>query len=422
MKSYYKSRSLMVLIITTLCVLGIWASQATIYEIVQGSGRVIPLTRTQKVQHLEGGIIKEIYIREGEHVKKGDELFLIDSLATNSEYNELMITHLSTQVKIRRLLAEKEGKKTLSISDLTGINSDRVIQSEKSLFKARRNELLRSLSILNQKVRQKELQIRKLKTEMENRKGELDISKKQMNINSRLHSKGVISETKLLASESQVQSLATKYRLSTTQLPVLEAEMSELKEKEGQITEERLSEILGDLNSEKVRFERIEEQLKKLQDRLTRATVLSPSDAIVNSLFVTTPGAVVQPGDVLLELTPTDGNVLIEGKVRAQDRGRIWLGQSVVVRVSAYDFTHYGALDGKVFDISADSFVDEMSGSYYRVKIKLDQATIKEKSEMKIITGMTADFHIRTGMRTVLQMVLAPVIEELWFTLAPLQE
>ncbi len=226
-----------------------------------------------------------------------------------------------------------------------------------------------------------------------------------------MRAKGVISETKLLESQSHVKSLDTRYSVATTQIPVAKAELGELQHKREQKSDERLSEVLNELNNEKIRFERVEEQLKKLKDRLTRATILSPSDAIVNSLFITTPGAVVQPGAVLLELTPTGGEVLIEGFIRAQDRGRVWLGQSVVVRVSAYDFTEYGALNGSLFDISADSFADDTNQIYYRVKIKLDGDELKSNKNVKIIPGMTADFHIGSGMRTVLQMIFAPVLE-----------
>lgn len=419
---YYKSHSLILLVIVTILVLSTWASKATIYEIVKGSGRVIPQTRTQKVQHLEGGIIKDIYVREGQHVEKGSELFLVDALATNAEYDELMITRLYSQVKIRRLLAEKEKKKHLKITDISGKEAQRIIQAEKSLFSARRKEYLRSISILDEQIKQKKLEITKLKTESQKRKDELGIARKQLEINLRLRSKGVISETKLLDSQSHVKSLDTRYSVVTTQIPVAKAELGELQHKREQKSDERLSEVLNELNNEKIRFERVEEQLKKLKDRLTRATILSPSDAIVNSLFVTTPGAVVQPGAVLLELTPTGGEVLIEGRIRAQDRGRVWLGQSVVVRVSAYDFTEFGALNGSLFDISADSFVDDMSQSYYRVKIKLDEEGLAANPDIKIIPGMTADFHIRAGMRTVLQMIFAPVLEELWFGLEPLNK
>lgn len=419
---HYKSRSLLVLIIITVALLTVWASQATIYEIVKGSGRVIPQTRTQKVQHLEGGIIKDIYVQEGQHVEKGSELFLVDALATNAEYDELMITRLYSQVKIRRLLAEKENKKHLKIRGIKGKDAAKIIKAEKSLFKAHRKEYLRSLSILNEQIKQKKLQITKLETESEKRLAELEVARKQLKINLRLRGKGVISETKLLESQSRVRSLDTRYSVATTQIPVAKAEIIEIEQKKAQKADERLSEVLNELNNEKIRFERVEEQLKKLKDRLTRAMILSPSDAIVNSLFITTPGAVVQPGAVLLELTPTGGEVLIEGRIRAQDRGKVWLGQSVVVRVSAYDFTEYGALNGSVFDISADSFVDDASQSYYRVKIKLDKETLSKNSDVKIIPGMTAEFHIRSGMRTVMQMIFAPVLEELWFGLEPLNK
>lgn len=419
--SFYKSRSLFLLVIFSVLLIGLWAYKAKIYEVVQGTGRVVPQVKTQQVQHLEGGIVKEIFVSEGEHVKKGQPLFLIDSLATSAEYNELMITRDFSNVKIKRLNAEKEGKETFDVDVPTSnFSLYQTAQAEKSLFEARKKEFERGLSIIDEQINQKELEIEKFESEKEKRLAELDVAKKQLEINLRLRSKGVISETKLLDSQSQVTSLDTRLTIVSSEIPVVTSELEEARQKRKRVADERLSKILSELNDEKVNLERVEEQLRKIKDRLTRATVLSPSDGIVNSLFVLSSGAVVQPGAPLLELTPTDGNVLIEGRIRASDRGDVWLGQSVIVRVSAYDYTKYGALDGKVVDISADSFVTEREQIYYRVKIQLDLS--ENKNGMEIMPGMTADFHIRTGVKTVLQMLFAPAIEELWFNMSPLND
>lgn len=421
LNSFYKSRSLFLLVIFSVFLIGLWSYKAQIYEVVQGTGRVVPQVKTQQVQHLEGGIVKEVFVAEGEHVKKGQPLFLIDSLATSAEYNELVIMRDFSNLKIKRLIAEKEGQETFHIDVPTSNYSlYQTAQAEKSLFEARKKEFERGLSIIDEQINQKELQIDKLESEKEKRLAELDVAKKQLEINLRLRSKGVISETKLLDSQSQVTSLDTRLTIVTSEIPVVTSELKEARQKRERVADERLSTVLSELNDEKVNLERIEEQLRKIKDRLTRATVLSPSDGIVNSLFVLSAGAVVQPGAPLLELTPTDGSVLIEGRIRASDRGNVWLGQSVIVRVSAYDYTKYGALDGKVVDISADSFVTDREQIYYRVKIQLDLP--KNKNGMDIMPGMTSDFHIRTGVKTVLQMLLAPAIEELWFNMSPLND
>lgn len=433
MKGFYESkvkkssRSLVLLSAFTIVVAIVWASEAKIHDVVKGGGRIIPQARTQQVQHLEGGIVQAILVHEGDHVKKGDELFVINSLATNAEFNELSITRLFSEIKIARLTAEKDGLDHFDTSAIiashleSSMNVHEAIQAEVALFDARRNEFLRSVSILEEQANQKKLVIEKLETEKKNRGEELNVARRQTEINLRLRAKGVVSESKLLDSQSKLTSIETQIASANSQIPVVQAELKELSEKLKRVGEERISKIVDELSHERLKLEQIDEQLKKLTDKLARATVVSPSRAIVNRILVTTPGAVVQPGALLLELTPTEGDVLVEGRVRAQDRGRIWIGQDAIVRVSAYDFTHYGGLAGNVMDISADSFTEEGLGSYYRVKIKLRSDTFDEKSDIKVMPGMTVDFHIQTGVRSIMEMILSPVLEELWFTTSPLK-
>lgn len=415
-------RPLIFLCVMALVSVVVWASQATLHEIVKGSGRIVSQTRTQPVQHLEGGIIQDIFVKEGDVVKAGDPLFMVNSLVTNSEYNELMITRLFTQIKIQRLIAEQQGEADFTFDVDTSIaNAEQFFLSQKEIFQARQNELESHVKVLDEKINQKSFYIDKLVKELENRNEELNVSKKQLKIDQRLLDKGVISESKFLQTRSHLTGLETEVQMVRDEIPVSKAELKEAKENKNQIREAFLSSVSDELSQEKVKFQQIEERLNKLKDRLNRATVVSPSAGTVNRIFVNTPGQVIQSGDTLLELAPSGGKVLVEGRLRAEDRGRTWIGQNAIIRVSAYDFSKYGSIDGAVEDISADSFVDDYGNTFYRVKIGLDEASIPQSDAYKILPGMTVEFHIKAGVKTVLQMLLSPVLEELWFGFSMLQ-
>ena len=414
-KTVWQRRGILILVISAFALLGLWAQQTQIQEVVQGQGLIVPQTRTQQVQHLEGGIVQKILVKEGVPVTKGTPLFQIHALATASELDELEINQVAFTAKKERLLAEQAGKSRLTFSKELTQSRSNALSAEKELFNSRKREFEQELDVLKQQEEQKRLEISKLKTQLSSLDDELQISRRQMTINMRLHAKGAVSESKLLDSQAKVTALETKRAQAESQIPVVQSELKETQSLFQQTTQQRQTEITDELAEVKLKLEQLEERGKSLKDKVSRTTVLAPTDGIVNRLMVTTTGGVVQPGAVLAELTPTDGLILVEGRVRAQDRGRIWLQQPVIVRVSAYDFTRFGGLTGKVSDISADSFSDDSSNIFYRVRIQLDQTSFD--SDSPILAGMTVDFHIQTGERSILQMILAPLLEELWFTL-----
>lgn len=408
----------------TLALLFLWASQTSMQDVVRGQGRVVPQAKTQKVQHLEGGIVQEILVREGQVVKKDAPLFRINAITANAEVEDTQLRSVALQARQERLQAEQSGTALEFSPGLSSLDrAASILSAEQEVFQSRKREFDRELSVADEQVQQRRLSIVKLESELSSTQKELDIAKRQLEINTRLHAKGALSEAQLLNAQAGVSSLEGRMVNTQTQIPVVQAELKELRHRSQQINDERQSKISSELSEVGLQLEQLGEKRKTLDDRLSRTSVVAPMDGIINQLYVTTAEGVIQPGQVLAELTPTSGDVLVEGRVRARDRGKIWLGQAALVRVSAFDYTHYGALAGKVEDISADSFVDEHNPTapFYRVKIRLKSnafANAKE-GEATVLPGMTVDFHIQAGSRTILQTLLAPLLEEMWISFAP---
>ncbi|PZP40651.1 MAG: hypothetical protein DI585_00030 [Pseudomonas fluorescens] len=402
----------------TACTLGLglaaWITWAPLDEVVRGMGHIIPQARTQTIQHLEGGIIDAILVQEGQVVDKGAPMFRIHDQTARTARDEQAIGLQALMFKRTRLEAEQNGLAKPAFNPTDVQERPDLAQNEQQLFDARRDDFRRQQEILREQQHQKKLQADDATVQVTNLREELATARKQLGINQKLRDSGALSESRLLETQAQVQQLETRIATAEGQIPVLRAALSELSKRESQLNEERLSKIADELSTVNVQLKQYEERDKSLGDRLDRTVVVAPANGVINRLMVTTVGGVVQPGAALAELTPTDGALLVEGRVSARDRARIWNGQPVTVRISAYDYASYGSLEGVVRDISADSLRDEQGNTFYRVTISLpdSHAAAKTKTDTlasaKLVPGMTVDFYVRGERKSVLWQVTMP--------------
>lgn len=386
------------------CALGAWVAFAPLDEVVRGVGRIVPQSHTQLIQHLEGGIVDEILVREGQVVKHGQPLFRLHDQSARTERDEQAIGAQALAFKQARLQAEQDGAATLTLPADASAKFPDLAQNEQQLFAARQSDLQHQVSILREQMNQKQLQMADVKAQVASLRAEQSTAQKQLEINTKLRQGGALSESRLLESQAQVQNLSTRIAQAEGQVPVLQAEVNELAKRERQLREERKSKVADELATVNVQLQQLGEREKSLGDKLKRTLVVAPANGIINKLGVTTVGGVVQPGAVLAELTPTDGGLLLEGKVAARDRARVWNGQQVTVRISAYDYASYGSLEGTVRDVSADTFKEEQGGTFYRVLIDLPHASMAGpgNGEQPLMPGMTADFYVKGARQTAL--------------------
>ncbi len=383
-----------------------WASLTTIDERVRASGRVIPAGDSKIIQHLEGGIINEILVTEGQTVDQGDVLFYIKNQRAESEEQELRIELNALRVKKLRLEAELDDKNELEFSeDLEDDYAD-IIRSENMIFLSKRSEFNQSMQGLEQQLRQKVLKLDELNATTANLTKELAVAKEQLDIKLRLRKKGAVSRTQYLDSLSEVRNFETKLEQAEKEIPITKSELSELTNVMEETRQKYFTENGEELNKVKVEIKKLAERLESYQDEVDRTAITSPVNGIVNDIAINTIGGIIQPGGKLAEIIPINEQLIVEGRISTNDRGKIWPGLPVVAVITAYDYTLYGGIEGELTYISANSFIDNQNQEYYQIRTSLDKSDFG--SDKPVFPGMTAEVNIIVGEISVLYAILKP--------------
>jgi adhesin transport system membrane fusion protein len=388
----------------------IWAAFAELDEVTRGEGKVIPSNKMQVIQNLEGGIVSEILVDEGEIVEKGQPLLRLDDIRFSSSYRESRSKYLSLLAKAARLEAEAQNQPVQMPESL--LKEDReLVANEIALFESRKDELESNLSIL----RQQESQTKQEMAELEAKKNRLARSyalvREELGMSEPLAEDGAISEVEILRLKRSVNDLRGEMEAARLALPRLQAAHEEVRNKIKDLVITFRTEARSELNDIQVELSSVKESMKSQEDRVSRTLVKSPVKGAVNQIMVTTIGGVIQPGMDLMEIVPLEGSLLVEAHVRPADIAFLRPKQHAKVKLTAYDYAIYGGLDAKLEHISADTITDEDGESYYLIRVRTERSYLgSEESPLEIIPGMTATVDILTGEKTVLDYLLKPVL------------
>ena len=388
----------------------VWASLATLDEITRGSGKVIPSSQVQVIQNLEGGIVSELGVQEGQIVNKGDVLLRIDNTRFMSSLRENTQHYLSLKAKNARLKAETEGLPFEIHADALAEYPE-LVEQERVLYESRQKELDTSREILKQQIAQRRQDLASFTARLEQNKRSYTLLDKELTMTRPLVAQGVMSEVEMLRLERQANDL--KGEISSAEISMLR-EQSKLEEalnklEEAEINFKNLAHV--ELNETSAELRRLAETNMALEDRVKRTTVTSPVRGTVKRLLVNTIGGVVQPGSDLVEIVPLEDNLLIEAKIRPSDIAFLSPGLKAIVKVTAYDFSIYGGLEASVERISADTITDDDGESFYIVRVRTNQSYIDTPhAPLPIIPGMLTEVNILTGKKTVLAYLLKPIL------------
>lgn len=394
-----------------------WAYFADLEEVTRGEGRVIPSSKAQLIQSLEGGIVEALLVREGEKVSKDQVLLRIDDTGFSSDLGELNAKELSLRAQIARLKFEsgEEGSRadTIEFPKKLAERAPQIVENEKGLFQIRKSSLANQQNVLEERLEQRNQELARLRADETGFARSLDIATQRHDRFAQAEQKGALSVTRVLEVEQQKADLSRQ--LEATRKSIAGAE-SAVKEAKRMLQEQVLSfrqTAHTELNTKLAELAIVEQSLTAATDRVNRADIRSPVDGIVNKLHVNTIGGVVRAGESMVEITPMEDNLFVEVRVQPKDIAFIRPGLPALVKVSAYDFTIYGGLDGKVEVISSDSIVDDASKeSYYLVTVKTDQSSLRKGNEsLPIIPGMVATVDIITGEKSVLEYLLKPIVK-----------
>ena len=389
----------------------LWANFAVIDEVTRGDGKAIPSSKLQKIQNLEGGIVAELFVKEGQIVEAGAPLIRLDDTRFVSNVGETEADRLAMLLRVERLSAEVEDRPLSFPEDVmkaVPVQAD----NEKSLYESRRQQLLDEVGGLQEQLIQRQQELREFSSKQAQYRQQLNLQRQEINMSEPLVAQGAVSPVEVLRlKRAEVE---TRGQLDATTLAIPRAE-SAIKEVQRKIDETRgkfRSEALGQLNEARTDLSKASATGKALEDRVSRTLVTSPVRGIVKQLLVNTIGGVIQPGSDLVEIVPLDDTLLVEAKIRPQEIAFLHPGQEAVVKFTAYDYTIYGGLKAKLVQIGADTITDEdKKTTYYMITLRTERSHLgTDDKPLIIIPGMVATVDIITGKKSVLSYLLKPII------------
>ena len=404
------ARMILWVVVAFLAFALMWADRAELDEVTRGNGQVIPSRQIQVVQNLEGGIVSEILIKEGDIVKSGEALLKIDDVRFSSSYRESRLRYLALQAKVVRLKAEAEETLFQPPEKLIKAKPE-IVQRELELFQSRRQQQTATINILKQQVSQRAQELIELRARKAQLHRSYNLMYRELELSKPLVAEGALSEVELLRLERSVNELHGELENTSLAIPRVKSRRQEAMRKVEEAKLTFLNAVRSELNEATGELSRLSESNLALEDRVQRTIVRSPLRGQIKRLLVNTVGGVIQPGMDLVEIVPLEDTLLVEVRIRPSDIGFLRPGQAAVVKFTSYDFAIYGGLKANLEYISADSLTDEKGNPYYLVKVRTDKNYLGSKEKpLSIIPGMLAGVDVLTGKKTVLEYLLKPVL------------
>ncbi len=389
----------------------VWANYAVLDEVTRGSGRVIPSSKTQIIQNLEGGILAEILVREGDIVDKGDIVVRIDNTAARATYRDAQARYYTLLATVERLEAEQQGR-DLAFSEEIVEKAPVAAADQRALFQARRRQLQAQISVLEAQAQQRRQEIAEMASRRKQLERSLQLAREERSITRPLVRNGVVPRVDLLRIERQVADLEGEIDTIQLSIPRLRTAAKEAEQRIEEVQLSAKAEVSDQLNTTRAELQSVTETRAAGEDRVTRTEVRSPVHGTIKELKQNTLGGVIRPGEDIVEIVPLDDTLLVEAEIRPADIAFLRPDQDAMIKIAAYDFSVYGGLKAKVERISADTIEDEQGENFYRVYLRTEQNTlVHQGNELPIIPGMTATVEILTGEKTVLDYILKPILK-----------
>jgi len=403
-----KAKLLLYAIAIVLVALILWASFAKVDEVTRGEGRVIPSKQVQVIQSLDGGIVSEILVHEGQTVTVGSPLIRIDETRAVSSLRENQAQYLAFLAKQSRLRSLAEDKPFTPPPEVRN-EAPEVYDQEYALYLSSQEELASAIEIARNQMVQREKELLEVQYKKEIAEKNYESANKELAANKPLLASGAVSEIDILKLEREATRARGDIDQSRAQIGRIQSAIGEARRKISEVEQNFKSKVRTELNDVTARLNSLSEVSVSLQDKVNQTTLKSPVNGKVSRLFFNTVGGVIQPGKEVLEVVPTDDALILETKIQIKDIAFIRVLQPAVVKLTAYDYSIYGALDAVVENIAADSIVDEEGNAYYLVRVRTLKSSLGK--DLPIIPGMVAQVDIMTGKKTILSYLLKPVLK-----------
>ena len=401
------ARVLLYLICLTIVALLVWSAFAHLDEVARGEGRVIPSHKLQVVQSYDGGMIEQIFVREGQIVNAGDVLVKIDPTRFISSFRENQAKILSLTAKVERLKALTKKKPLEFTPDLIEKAPDAVAH-EQAMFESSNQELTQQVTIHKRQLEQRRQDYAEARAALQQHTNSLSLANRELSVTRPLLRSGAVSDIDIIRLERQVVEHTGEINRTKA---AINRSLSAINEAKNKVTEVELAMInrwSNELSEALLRLDAIKETESGLADKVTQTEIRSPVNGTVQRLLVNTVGGILQPGSDAVEIIPLDDQLVVEAKILPKDIAFLQPGQEAMIKFSAYDFAIYGGLEAQVTHISADTITDDRDNTFYLVQLKTNRNHFADN--LTIIPGMTTQVDIITGKKTVLEYLFKPIL------------
>jgi adhesin transport system membrane fusion protein len=405
---------LLIVMCAVVFVFIVWASFATLDEVTRGDGKIIPSSEIQVIQNLEGGIVDDLLVREGDAVKAGQPLVRLRNMDASASLGSNQAKYLGLLASITRLQAMAEGASTVTFPPEVIAGAPQSVTEELNAFTSKRTQLQSQLSVLEQQRQQRNQEVTELRAKLSNLEKQIALARERKSMVEPLVAKGSAPKIELVQMEQEILAQQTELDSVRLAIPRAQSAISESSARIEELKRTARAEAQTELSTKMVEMNTIKETLGALADRKDRTEIKSPVDGMVKDIKIKTVGGVVRPGDPIMEVVPTNDQLLIEARIKPADIAFIHANQPAMVKITAYDFSIYGGLKGEVVSISPDSITNEKGESFYHIRVRTFDTELKRKGEvLPIIPGMVASVDILTGHKTVMEYILKPYIKTL---------
>lgn len=387
----------------------VWASFATLDETARGEGQIIPVGEVQVIQNLEGGIVDAFMFQEGDQVKKDEVIMRLRDVGAQSDLGMNESKYMALLAAITRLQAEVDGKDTVTFPDDVMTKSPQSVTEELNAFRANKEKLQGQVSVLEQQLSQRRQEVSELTMKSGDLASVIRLSKEEKRMTEPLVAKGSAPKVELIQLERAIREKQTELNGVLAAIPRAKSAIAEAQARIGEMKKSFIADAQTELTAKTAEMNTVKQSLGALTDKKDRTEIRSPVNGTIKDFKINTVGGVVRPGDPIAEIVPMDDNLLVEAKIRPSDIARLRPGLPAMVKITAYDFTIYGGLQGEVSDISADTIKNEKGEFFYRVKVRTKENSLHRRGEvLPIIPGMIATVDIQTGKKTVMEYLMKP--------------
>jgi len=405
------SRTLVWAIMILLSTAMIWTYFVTLPEYAVSLGQVVPQSQIKVVQHLEGGIVEEIYIRDGDTVKKGDPLVQMNLASSGINREELLVTLDSLVLTRARLKAQGSGG-AIKLPKEAAERQPEMASAEVNTLDSQRSELSSSKIVLKRQVEQAKLAIKEFQVALKTKKKDLKIALEKLEISTNLVASALVTQISHKDAQQLVAQLEGDVDSINVSIPKARSALEETNERLRELDFKFSREAKGQIGDLEQKIASLNERLTKASEQKLRTEIISPIDGVVKNLAFNTIGGVIKAGEAIMEIVPTSETLVIEVHLAPEDRGYVKIGQDALVKVTSYDFVRYGGLQGRVTQVAPDSDLDDSGNPYFLVKVETDKAYLGTKEgDLPITPGMQASVDIKTGAKSVMEYLIRPVLK-----------